>query len=313
MPTNYTKQPLSVKQQIALLKSRNLIIENEEQAEKVLYSISYFRLAAYLRPMEADKVNHIFKPDSKFENAIVLYNFDCELRNLLFNAIQLIEIALRTRIIQEFSISDGAFWFYDTSLAEDGHNFLENMISLDRELKRSKEDFIKEHYAKYDSPAFPPAWKSLELASFGTLSKFYYNYNNIKAKKKVARSFNLPQHEILESWMRSVAVLRNCCAHHVRVWNRVYPKMPQLTGFNPRGKWITDVPTVANRLYSILCCIAYWLDSMDKGEIFKQQIRALIKQYPSVDNAALGFPEKWEDEALWKNTNYKTYNEVSLM
>ncbi len=304
---------MSVKQQIALLKSRNLIIENEEQAEKVLYSISYFRLAAYLRPMEADKVNHIFKPDSKFENAIVLYNFDCELRNLLFNAIQLIEIALRTRIIQEFSISDGAFWFYDTSLAEDGHNFLENMISLDRELKRSKEDFIKEHYAKYDSPAFPPAWKSLELASFGTLSKFYYNYNNIKAKKKVARSFNLPQHEILESWMRSVAVLRNCCAHHVRVWNRVYPKMPQLTGFNPRGKWITDVPTVANRLYSILCCIAYWLDSMDKGEIFKQQIRALIKQYPSVDNAALGFPEKWEDEALWKNTNYKTYNEVSLM
>ena len=242
MTTTYSKEPLSVKSQIELLKSRELIIDNEAVTEAVLYSESYFRLIAYFRPMEINKDKHEFKPNSRFDDAVALYRFDCELRNIIFKAVQDIEIALRTRIIQEFSMRNGAFWFYETALAVDGHQFLENMTSLDRELKRSKEDFIREHYAKYDNPAFPPSWKSLELASFGTLSKFYYNFSDIRAKKIVARSFNLPQHEVLESWMRSIAVLRNCCAHHARIWNRVYPKMPQLTGFRPRGQCITNIP-----------------------------------------------------------------------
>ncbi len=301
MATTYTKEPLSVKNQIELLKSRGLIVDDEAAAEAMLYSVSYFRLVAYLRPMEANKETHEFKPNSHFDDAVALYRFDCELRNLIFKAVQDIEIALRTRIIQEFSMRNGAFWFYDTALAVDGHQFLENMTSLDRELKRSKEDFIREHYAKYDNPAFPPSWKSLELASFGTLSKFYYNFSDIRAKKIVARSFNLPQHEVLESWMRSIAVLRNCCAHHARIWNRVYPKMPQLTGFRPRGRWITNIPPVANRLYSLICCVAYWLDSMSLGQNFKESLFEAIARYPNVDVAAMGFPENWETEPLWSN------------
>lgn len=34
---------------------------------------------------------------------------------------------------------------------------------------------------------------------FGTLSKLYYNFSDKKLKKRVARQFNLPQHEVLES------------------------------------------------------------------------------------------------------------------
>ena len=122
----------------------------------------------------------------------------------MFKAVQRLEIALRTKIIQEFSLAHGPFWFFDTSLADDEHKFIENMNSIDRELQRSKEDFIKEHRRNYDKPIFPPAWKTLELASFGTLSKLYYNFSDKKLKKRVARQFNLPQHKVLESWMRSV-------------------------------------------------------------------------------------------------------------
>ena len=164
--------------------------------------------------MEADKTTHQFQPASRFEDAVALYNFDIELRDLMFKAIQRLEIALRTKIIQEFSLEYGPFWFFDTNLADDEHKFIENMNSIDRELQRSKEDFIKEHRLNYNKPIFPPAWKTLELASFGTLSKLYYNFSNKKLKKRVARQFNLPQHEVLESWMRSVTVLRNYCAHH---------------------------------------------------------------------------------------------------
>ena len=160
----YTKQALSISEQIELLKSRGLNIADSSKTAKFLGEVSYFRFVQYLRPMEADKTSHQFKPNSRFEDAVALYNFDMELRDLMFKAIQRLEIALRTKIIQEFSLEHGPFWFFDTSLADDEHKFIENMNSIDRELQRSKEDFIKEHRRNYDKPIFPPAWKTLEEA-----------------------------------------------------------------------------------------------------------------------------------------------------
>ena len=69
----YTKQPLSIDDQIAKLRSQGLIIADEDCAKKALGEVSYFRFAAYLRPMEADKQTHQFKPGSTFENAVALY------------------------------------------------------------------------------------------------------------------------------------------------------------------------------------------------------------------------------------------------
>lgn len=248
--------------------------------------------------MEADKTLHSFKPNSKFEDAVALYDFDTQLRSLIFEAIQGIEIALRTKVNYEFSMRHGAFWFYDTSLADDEHKFIENMNAIDRELQRSKEDFIKEHKEKYDKPVFPPSWKTLELASFGTLSKLYYNCNDTKTKKRIARQFNIPQHEVLESWMRSLTVLRNCCAHHSRIWNRRLTNAPQMKA-SMRGAWINTTGIDGNKLYAITCCIAYWLDSMGRGDAFKTKLKNLLKTYPSVDAAAMGFPSNWTTHPLW--------------
>ena len=295
----YTKQALSISEQIELLKSRDLNIADLSKAAKFLEEVSYFRFVQYLRPMEADKSTHQFKPNSRFEDAVALYNFDIELRDLMFKAVQRLEIALRTKIIQEFSLAHGPFWFFDTSLADDEHKFIENMNSIDRELQRSKEDFIKEHRRNYDKPIFPPAWKTLELASFGTLSKLYYNFSDKKLKKRVARQFNLPQHEVLESWMRSVTVLRNCCAHHSRLWNRYLSNAPQMNA-SLRGAWVNIDGVDANKVYAIACCIAYWLDSMGYGLDFKNELKSLLVSYPQVDPAAMGFPENWISEPLWR-------------
>ena len=66
----YTKQALSIAEQIDLLRNRGLIIADESRAEKFLGEVSYFRFVQYLRPMEADKVTHLFKPNSRFEDAV---------------------------------------------------------------------------------------------------------------------------------------------------------------------------------------------------------------------------------------------------
>lgn len=101
---------------MTMLKKRGLLFDDEQVAVECLRIISYFRLANYWKPMESDKVNHVFKPKSKFENVVTLYNFDKELRTLIFSAIQSIEIALRTKVIQIVSSNCGAFWFADKSL-----------------------------------------------------------------------------------------------------------------------------------------------------------------------------------------------------
>ncbi len=218
---------------------------------------------------------------------------------LLFSVIQQIEISLRSRIINKFSLSHGAFWFMESALALDKHKYADNLVTLERELGRSKDDFIKDHYNKYGKEGFPPSWKSLELASFGCMTKLYFNFTDTAIKKKIARSYGVPQHEILESWMKSINALRNACAHHARVWNRIMPVMPKLPSRLRHG-WLTEAPTTANRLYSVLSCLLYWLNSVNSSNTLCKDFKALLIEFPNVDVAAMGFPHNWEEQPLWK-------------
>ena len=89
----YTKQALPIADQLELLKSRGLLIADESKAAKFLGEVSYFRFVQYLRPMEANKITNQFKPNSRFADAVALYEFDTELRDLVFKAVQLCRIA----------------------------------------------------------------------------------------------------------------------------------------------------------------------------------------------------------------------------
>ncbi len=299
MHMKYSKQPLTIEGQISLLKARGLSFADEDVAKNILRVVSYYRLASYFRPMEIDKQTHRFKPRTTFEKALGLYEFDTSLRELLFKAIARIEIALRTKMIHHFSLVHGAFWFADHTLSREDRLFRENLGSLERELTRTKEEFIKDHFRKYDDPCYPPAWKTLEVVSFGVLSKLYYNFNDTKVKKDVARSFDLPQHKILESWMASLAALRNSCAHHARIWNRNYPVTPAIP-VKLKNDWINNTDVADNKLYIQICCIAYLLKSICPGNIYTRTLKHLVASYPNVDVTAMGFPPSWEDEPLWK-------------
>lgn len=295
----YTKLPISIVNQIALLKSRGLTFANEGYAAQVLEHISYYRFAAYLRPMESDKVTHQLHPGATFENALALYEFDTKLRALIFDAIQKIEVSLRSKMIHEFSMQHGAFWFFDESCFTDKHRFVESMNVLEKELSRSKDEFIKEHIITYGKTEYPPAWKTLELATFGTTSKLFANFSDTRLKKKVARSYGIPQHEILESWTATIGPLRNCCAHHGRLWNRKFPITPLLPS-RMRATWITDLNVPNNKLYAVLCCVAYMFNAIIPNNTFASELSYLIASTPTVSISAMGFPANWKSEPLWQ-------------
>ena len=295
----YSKQPISISDQIDILKRRGLIFSDEQEAHNILENISYFRLAGYWRTMEQDSPHHIFRAGSHFEDVVARYNFDSELKTLIFAAIQQIEISVRTRIIHYFSMTHGAFWFLDNRLAEDENLFNENLNYLQTELSRSHDEFIAEHFRKYDVPDMPPAWKTLEVASFGTLSKLYKNMNDNALKKQVARSFNIPQHKCLQSWLATLTIVRNTCAHHARLWNAHFSLVPR-TNERMRGKWIANRHFSSDKLYPSLCCIAYWINSINPQNTFVQDLRSLLKKYSGVQPSMMGFPRGWENEPLWQ-------------
>ena len=296
----YDKQPIALPQQLRLLEQRGLIIQNEEIALSQLQSISYFRLANYWHSMEVPNSDkHQFLPNSNFDNVIELYQFDKKLRTLVFTSIQDIEIALRTRIIQCFSLKYGAFWFMDARLFKNEKIFATCLENIQKEVNRSNEDFLKEHFKKYDEPSLPPVWKTMEVISFGTLSKLYCNFNDTGVKKQVAKSFGLPQYLYLESWMKCASVLRNYCAHHARLWNRRFPIMPQLPKRLPL-EWIDTSHIRPIKLYAQLCCLAYLEQSINPNSQFKGKITTLLSDNPQATLKSMGIPANWREEPLWK-------------
>lgn len=304
MLMHYHKPTIPVKDQIQLLKSRGLLMGDESLAEHYLNNISYYRLAGYWWPMQADKVNHLFKTNSRFEDVVALYSFDSELRLLLFNAIKRIEIGLRTRMINHLAHEVDPWWFENPSIFKNKLAFAVNLKAIDRDLKNSKEVFIRQHYQKYHADSRrPPAWKTLEVVSFGLLSKLYGNLgSHFESKDTIAKEINTVNHTFLRTWLQSLSQIRNICAHHGRLWNKNLPGRPKLLP-RPPAPWLTLVPPVSQHhaLYVHVCCMKYLLDAISPGHRFTLKLKTLFCKYPSVDLDALGFSKIWDKEPLWKS------------
>lgn len=297
---NYSKPSLSIQDQIDKLKHRGLKFNDENKAAHYLSNISYYRLRAYTYPFQDNNdPNHSFIKDVSFEEIIDLYVFDRRLRLLVFNAIEKIEIALRTKIVYEFSLTNGSHWHEDSNMYRNHYYFNKNINTLYEEVDRSAETFIEHYKKKYSTPAYPPAWMSLEVISLGLLSKLYENLKKGKEKKKVAQAFGLPNPLILESWIHAFASLRNICAHHSRLWNRRFTIIPKIP-YNTTKQFIENTDIFDNKLYAQLCCINYVTHIISPDSSFIQDLKNLLKPCKLVDCKDMGFPDNWEKEKIWQ-------------
>ena len=167
----FQKKAFTIQEQIAQLLERGLQFSDFALAKKYLSNISYYRLGEYWYVMQYDKDKHLFKPNSNFLDVIELYNFDAELRLLLFEVIEKIEISLRTKLVYHLSHEIDPWWFQNFKLFNDSMALVKTLSNLQEELERSKDITIKSHFKNHkDDKRFPPAWKSLEHTSFGALS-----------------------------------------------------------------------------------------------------------------------------------------------
>ena len=178
----------------------------------------------------------------------------------------------------------------------DQNRFNRTMSLIDNELRHTREDFIVHFRATYRNP-YPPAWILSEILPLGVMTNIYSNIKNKKIKKRISQTFGL-QVDPFESWLTIITVTRNSCCHHSRVWNKVYSIRATLPNRMTRP-WIT-LPTDRLRIYFTICVIKYFLDIISPDNDMLAKLRWLFVDYPEIDLRAMGFPEGWEMEPLWR-------------
>ena len=253
---------------------------------------------------------HQFVKGTKFNDILYIYLFDRELRLLIMDAIERIEIALRTKIIYVFSIKHGAHWFEDVAHFKNEIYHKKFLKNLDKDVGRSYETFIRHYKTKYKEPKRPPSWMSLEILTFTTLSLFYENLRTTNEKKKISEHFMLrTNYNILQSWLNNIGYVRNICAHHGRLWNRALVISPILLS-NPAGKWIKSNSINSNKIYATLCCINYLLETINPRIHLGDRILKLLYKYKRINIKQMGFPSNWARDKFW---NIKIYSRIQYL
>lgn len=270
-----------------------------------MFDVSFYRLRAYTYPFQdnTDEGEHLFtRGDIHFNDIQALYVFDRKLRALVFNAIARIEVSIRARITQIYSENTGSgHWFLDASLYRLDYAKLIGDINSD--VSRSNEEFIKHYYKKYGNPDLPPCWMSLEVVSLGTLSRLYQALKKDGNKKQLAQSYGIADTTVFENWLHAISNLRNCCAHHGRIWNRrfmVNMVLPYNT-FRPFLNREGQTTTKRNKLFSILSAIKFLLDAIDPTNDFKQSLLELLANKPRLLSLRdMGFLNDWQCQPVWR-------------
>jgi abortive infection bacteriophage resistance protein len=295
--SQFSKKPLKYEEQIELLKQRGIVIENEQKAIHILQTISYYRLSGYWYPFLEDKKNHRFKPNSTFESAFKLYCFDRKLRQLVISELEKIEVSIRAKMAYIMSNAYDPFWYRNNDLFTNQKLHENSLIKISEEFKRSDEEFIKAFRIKY-SDDLPPSWMIFEITSFGTLSLIFKNLKPSNEKREIAHYFGISD-TVFQTWLHSIVYLRNICAHHTRLWNRsmsITPQIPRKTKYF----WIETEGISNNKMYFNLSMIMYLLQTINPHNSFPIRLKELFTEFKNIDIKAMGFPENWTEEPLWK-------------
>lgn len=314
-PASFSKPWLSHASQVQVLVNRGLVVNDPATAEAFLSHVNYYRFSGYCLAFEPLGQRHCFVTGTTFEQIREAYQFDLAIRDLLNEALEIVEVDLRANIAYEFGKTRGAYGhtlaaaFDSASLArsakmrkhttEPPHD--EWIRKLREEAKRSKERFILHFKTNYNGFPDLPIWVLTEVMSFGSLSMMFQWMQNAE-RRPIAQRYGIqPSH--LESWMHHFVYIRNLCAHHCRLWDRDWSIKPDLP---PGNAWSRRELSGNYRLAATLLILYRILLRCPTIGTFatdwNQRVGAVIAKPPSAPNAndLMGLNPPLSSNSLWK-------------
>ncbi|NBJ89938.1 Abi family protein [Acutalibacter sp. 1XD8-36] len=271
-------------QQLEKIAKRGCIIDDEQSALEFLKRVNYYRLTAYFLPFKTQEDKYI--SGTNFSQVVGIYQFDHDMRKLLFPVIEEIELALRSQIAYFFGHRYGALGYLDKANFSERHNHENFLEHIEREKEHNKQQpFVQHHNEKYSGKF--PIWVIIELFSMGELSLFYADMKRAD-QKGIAKAFAVPSDKHMKSWLKNLTILRNFCAHYSRLYDAKLPGVPR----TPKGFGIQ----LGNRLFDYIVVLKLlYSDSIGWTNSFAPGLCATIEKYRDlIELKRIGFPADWE-------------------
>lgn len=293
----YTKPAFTIAQQTAQLRARGMVIGDTPLAEHYLSQINYYRLTAYWLPFETDHTTHTFQHGTSFEQVLDLYIFDRELRLLVLDAIERVEIAMHAQLSYQLGHRYGAHPHLNPALFKQAWDHAKNVGQLQKDAHDSKEAFIKHLLLKYAEP-LPPIWAAVEIMTLGQLSKWYANLQSGADRNLVAHMYDCDEINLV-SFLHHLSTVRNLCAHHSRLWNREFIFTFKLPRQRPRALLSSFNTQQPRRIYNTLVMLVYLMNQIAPDHHWRQRLIAMLNRR-HIDPARMGFPGDWKTRAIWR-------------
>lgn len=305
----------SYQEQIDLLKTRGLIINDEEFALEKLTEENYYNIInGYKTLFIVSGTQDKFIDDTTFEEIYALYDFDRILRNILFKQILKVENILRSLIAYNFSEKYGK----DNYLKLDNFETLKNsgctkkkyqerveqiqslITNLQNDISRaiSKKPYINHYILTH---GFIPMWVLVNAITLGRLSQFY-SLMKQPIRIKVSQHWNIKE-EDLNQYIKTLAFYRNLCAHDERIYNSICNQDIPNTDIHNK----LSIPIISGRyesgkndLFSLIIVLKILLPSDDFNTMCNKiegRMRSLTQKLVHINSQdvfnSMGFPTNW--------------------
>ncbi len=238
-------------EQIAILRSKGLKIGNEDYAKNILLHENYFFLTGYRFLFMRSTEDRRFIEGATFEELYAMFNFDRQIRNILFKNILIFENNMKS--VSSYVVSKNHGFKEKNYL--NPHNFVHDssrnrqISDLIHKMKRQISINGKQHQATMhymNNYGFVPLWVVVKVLSFGIMGEFY-SCLQPEDKAEIAKAFKVESYE-LDAYLPVLANYRNLCAHEditylnrtqVSIGNTLYHKLlniPKMDGEYIYGK-----------------------------------------------------------------------------
>ncbi|WP_243695563.1 Abi family protein [Rheinheimera sp. D18] len=319
----YDRPWLSYQEQLEQLKLRGMVITDDVAALDYLQRIGYYRLSAYWYPFRhfrpeqnpetgviEVKAQNKFIDNSEFIDAVNLYLFDKQLRLLLIDALERIEVSLRVEIAYLLGKRNA---FAHINVNQFHPSFVRKPIKGTNKtawefwlekyqglVSRSKEDFVR-HYLANHGPNIP-IWVAVEVFDFGAISQLI-SMMKIKDQQTIAEKYCVSGWQVFKSWIFGLSYLRNLVAHHSRLWNRNITTKPSIPK-SEEATWYASfrgnedllskpflLIAITRQLMLCICPNTQWHIRL------QQHLLSFPKQHSDkkLNLNSVGVDEKWQD------------------
>lgn len=283
----------TIDEQLQILKSRGLTINNIEEARLFLYENNYYRISGYSLTL---RKNDVFYPNVTMRDIMDIYFFDQELRHILLKYIEKLEVKIKSIYAYEFVKIYGPTGYLGSRNFNDDEIYSKVMSKVNNQKNKSlrHEAYLKHYVSNLKEPV--PLWAYIDLFTIADIS-FLYTISKDDVKQNVSSKMGInvsTGSRLLGQFMHSMTILRNFCAHGSRLYNRLFEQKPSLNKKEKNALIIDENGQIDNEhLYGFIFIMRRLLEIETFNDL-KSDIVNLKKMYPFVSMKHYGFREDWQ-------------------